>query len=121
MLVSLQRYATISAQRNKNRVAHADYKLRLASSSAALAQKVVEICEKFVKNLGFVTEDRTANCVPLHACVSRAVQRGLLPPHSNLLSEFYILLFLCLIPTSISSYFISAINFISKTIPTFIL
>ena len=60
ILVSLQRYATISAQRNKNRVAHADYKLRMASSSAALAQKVVKICEKFVKKWGRVTEEHFA-------------------------------------------------------------
>ena len=47
---------------------------------------------KFAKSLwktgGFVTGNTLPNCDPPHACVSRAVQRGLLPPHSNELFFF---------------------------------
>ena len=42
---------------------------------------------KFVKSLwktgASSHRDNRPNCDPPHACVSRAVQRGLLPPHSN--------------------------------------
>ena len=56
----------------------------MASSRAALAQKVGKIRENFVENWGCRDRNVLPSCDPPHACVSRAVQRGLLPPHSNI-------------------------------------